>query len=94
MATPNIASNLSGLALRLVRDNLLSTADAENLQAEAVKKKIPFVTHLVQKNLVDERSLALSATEEFGVSLLDLDAIEADSLPAELVSDSRPLAIA
>ena len=47
MATASTATNLSGLALRLVRDNLLSPTDAERIQAEA---KIP---HLILTDAAD-----------------------------------------
>jgi len=87
MATPNIASNLSGLALRLVRDNLLSTADAENLQAEAVKKKLPFVTHLVASKKLDSATVARVASQEFGVPVFDITKLDMDSVPQKVVAD-------
>ena len=58
MATPNIAPNLSGLALRLVRDKLLSPADAERLQNEAQLKKTAFVTQLVDSKKLDSGTIA------------------------------------
>lgn len=87
MATPNTASNLSGLALRLVRDKLLSTADAEQLQSEATKKKTPFVTHLVETKKVDAATVANAASQEFGVPLLDIDAMDAEFLVKDLVAE-------
>jgi len=87
MATPSTATNLSGLALRLVRDNLLSTADAETLAGEAAKKKIPFVTHLVESKKLDSATVARVASQEFGVPLFDINQLDIDSIPAKVVAD-------
>jgi len=87
MATPSTATNLSGLALRLVRDNLLSTADAEMLAGEAAKKKIPFVTHLVESKKLDSATVARVASQEFGVPLFDINQLDIDSIPAKVVAD-------
>jgi type IV pilus assembly protein PilB len=87
MATPSTATHLSGLALRLVRDNLLSTADAEMLQGEAAKKKIPFVTHLVDSKKLDSATIARVASQEFGVPLFDISQLDLDSIPSKVVAD-------
>lgn len=87
MATPNTASNLSGLALRLVRDKLLSTSDAEQLQSEATRRKTPFVTHLVESKKVDAATVASAASQEFGVPLLEIDAVDHDYIPTGLVAE-------
>jgi len=87
MATPSTATHLSGLALRLVRDNLLSTADAELLQSEAAKKKIPFVTHLVDSKKLDSATVARVASQEFGVPLFDITQLDLDSIPSKVVAD-------
>lgn len=87
MATPNTASTLSGLALRLVRDKLLSATDAERLHMESLTRKIPFVTHLVASKKIDSATVARAASEEFGVPLLEVDALDAEVLPLKLVSE-------
>jgi len=87
MATPNTASTLSGLALRLVRDKLLSATDAERLHMESQTRKIPFVTHLVASKKIDSATVARAASEEFGVPLLEVDALDPEVLPIKLVSE-------
>ncbi len=87
MATPNTASTLSGLALRLVRDKLLSASDAERLHMESLTRKIPFVTHLVASKKIDSATVARAASEEFGVPLLEVDALDSEVLPMKLVSE-------
>ncbi|MDH5631943.1 MAG: type IV-A pilus assembly ATPase PilB [Gammaproteobacteria bacterium] len=87
MATPNTTSNLSGLALRLVRDNLLSTADAERFLAEAQKKKTPFVSWLVDNKKLDAATLARAASQEFGVPLMQITAFDHETIPTSLVNE-------
>lgn len=87
MATPNTTSNLSGLALRLVRDNLLSTADAERYLGEAQKKKMPFVSWLVENKKLDASTLARAASIEFGVPLIQISSVDIDSIPTNLVNE-------
>ena len=57
---------LSGLARRLVEDNLLDEDAARAAAEEARKTRVPFVTHLVQNEIVNSKSIATSASEEFG----------------------------
>lgn len=87
MATQSPPVRLSGLSRRLVADGLLSEADAQSALEHALKNKIPYVTYLVQQNLVTDTAIALSASEEFGVPLLDLDAIDGETTPKGLVSE-------
>jgi type IV pilus assembly protein PilB len=87
MATPNPASNLSGLALRLVRDGLLGPGDADRLQREAQSAKIPFVTHLVESKKLGSDIIARAASEEFGVPLFDIGALDLETAPIKLVDE-------
>jgi len=83
--SPNIV--LSGLARRLVGDGLLSEQQAAEALEDARKKKLPFVAFLVEKKLVDSRSIAWSAAQEFGVPVLDIDAMDLESAPVKLVDE-------
>ncbi len=87
MATASTATNLSGLALRLVRDNLLSASDAGRIQSEAHSKRIPFVTHLVESKKLDGATVARVASEEFGVPLFDINALDLETAPIKLVGE-------
>lgn len=77
----------SGLAWRLVRDGLLSEQQAAAAYEEATKRRLPFVTHLVEQKLLDSRAIAVAASHEFGVPLLDLTAIESSEMPVNLVDE-------
>ncbi|CAK0778860.1 Type IV pilus assembly protein TapB [Gammaproteobacteria bacterium] len=78
---------LSGLAQRLIQDNLLTQDQAEKAWEEATKQKVPFVEFIVRTKLADPRSIAVSASSEFGVPLLDLEAVDLQEIPLKLVSD-------
>jgi len=85
MATTQTAIKPSGLACRLVRDKLISEEQAESAHREALKRHEFFVQYLVQEVRLDSLPIALAAAHEFGVPLLDLDAIDLADLPLSLV---------
>ncbi len=87
MATPNPANSLSGLALRLVRDGLLSAGDAERLQNEAVARKVPFVSQLVESKKLSSAVIARAASEEFGIPLFEINALDLETAPVKLVDE-------
>src|SRR5690606_25024263 len=81
----NPAPILSGLARRLVADGLLGQEIARTALAEATKEKVPFVQHLVHHAILDARTIARVASEEFGTPLLDLDALNREVIPLKLI---------
>jgi type IV pilus assembly protein PilB len=87
MATPSTKVPLSGLARRLIRDGLLSEQDAEKAQELSNKKKLPFVSWLVDNQLSTPRAIANAAAQEFGVPLLDLNAFEIDRDVVKMVDE-------
>ena len=78
---------LSGLARRLVDDKLLDDFKAREASSEAQKTRVPFVTYLVQTRLVSARDIANAASEEFGTPLLDISALDPESVPQNLVEE-------
>ena len=87
MATTNPQINLSGLARRLVSDGSLSETDASGAHEQALKNKIPFVTHLVQKKVLDALTIANAASQEFGVPLFDISTMDMDVADTKLVDE-------
>jgi type IV pilus assembly protein PilB len=79
--------SLNGLARRLVADNILDSELAAKSIAQAKKDKVPFAQHLVTSGILDSRTLARIASEEFGSPVFDLDALNKDSIPQKLVDD-------
>ncbi|MGM0593530.1 MAG: type IV-A pilus assembly ATPase PilB [Pseudomonadota bacterium] len=87
MATTSPKVNLSGLARKLVHDDLLSEEEALKITEEARKEKTPFVSYAVAKNKIKAKDLAMAASQEFGVPIFDLDAMELDPDVTKLVEE-------
>jgi type IV pilus assembly protein PilB len=78
---------LQGLPLRLIQDGLLDEAAMLQAIADAKESQTNLVSYLVQAGLADPRDIAIAASQEFGVPLLDLDAVQLDLEVVKLVSD-------
>jgi type IV pilus assembly protein PilB len=78
MAVTASTTNLAGLPRRLVQDGLISEEKLVEAYDAAKKERLPLVAYLVNQELADARSIAVAASHEFGVPLLDLDAIDVD----------------
>src|SRR5210317_1312093 len=78
MAATASQTNLAGLPRRLVQDGIVSEAQLAEASDAAKKDKVPLVAYLVNEDLADARAIAVAASHEFGVPLMDLDALEID----------------
>jgi len=88
MAVSGNKIQLTGLARKLVLDGLLPEDQAAQAFQEALQDKKPFVSHLVENNIVAAKDIAHAAAAEFGVPLLDIEAIEIDPDTLKLVSEA------
>lgn len=79
--------HLSGLARKLVMDGLLEEAAAAEHHQKALSKKTGFVPYLVENNLVPASDIAVSASQEFGVPVVDISSMEIDIDIVKLVKD-------
>src|SRR6185295_5980508 len=87
MAVTASQGPLSGLPRRLVQDGIVSEADL-NAALEAIGGKAShLVPHLVANRLGDALQIAIAASHEFGVPLLDLDAVDLDLEVVRLVDE-------
>ena len=96
MAATAPRTNLAGLPRRLVQDGIVSEEKLVEAAAAAKKEKVPLVSYLVNADIADARAIAVAAAHEFGVPLLDLDAIEIDldvvrSVDQKLINKHRVL---
>ncbi len=78
---------LTGLARQMVLAELMDEKTAQQAQQQAQRNKLSLVTYLVQSKLVKSRALAELASEQFGVPFVDLNTIDKDSQPKELVAE-------
>lgn len=77
---------LSGLMRSLIREGYLNEVDVQKYMQAALADKVPLISYLVSKKLLDPQIIANHASLEFGVPLLDLDAIDLSTLPMSLVT--------
>ena len=77
-------TRLGGLALRLVRDGLLSEEQATAATEAATLAQRPWVTYIVSQGLVKAHDVAVAASVEYGVPLFDLDAMDPENMPTGL----------
>jgi type IV pilus assembly protein PilB len=96
MAATATQTSLAGLPRRLVQDGIVSADQLADATEKARKDKLPLVAYLVNENLADPRAIAVAASHEFGVPLLDLDALDLDidvvrAVDQNLISKHRVL---
>jgi type IV pilus assembly protein PilB len=87
MATAQPKLNVSGLAHRLVRDDLLTEETAQKALKQAQTQRTPFVSYLVEHKILDSGKIARAASQEFGVPLFDLDVLDLEQAPITLVEE-------
>jgi type IV pilus assembly protein PilB len=66
---------------------LIGEEQAESAFAEALKKKVPYVTYLVENNILASIDIAISASRGFGVPIFDLDVIDPSVVPTDAVGE-------
>ena len=77
----------AGAPSRLVQDGLLEEKAVQKALAAATEANTSLVSYLVTNGLADAREIAIAASQEFGVPLLDLEAMQPDLETVRLVSD-------
>ncbi len=78
MAVSAPSSPLTGLPRRLVQDGIIQEEAILQAIEDARKDKTSLVAHIIAKNLAESRKVALAASHEFGVPLMDLEVLELD----------------
>ncbi|MDH3401738.1 MAG: type IV-A pilus assembly ATPase PilB [Chromatiales bacterium] len=87
MAVSAANSALGGLPRRLVDDGIIDEQVLLDAAEVAKKQRTPLVAYLVANTLADARSIAVAASNEFGVPLLDMEAFESDIDIIKLVDE-------
>jgi type IV pilus assembly protein PilB len=78
MAVTATTNSLAGLPRRLVQDGIVSEDQLQDAAESAKKERLSLIAYLVSEEIADARAIAVAASHEFGVPLLDLDAVEID----------------
>ncbi|CAD2266186.1 Type II secretion system protein E [Stutzerimonas stutzeri] len=79
--------SLSGLARQMVLAGVLDERAAQQAQVQALRNKSSLVTYVVQNKLAKGGVVAELASEQFGVALLDLAALDKEVLPKDIVNE-------
>ena len=81
----SIVMPLSGVARRLIADQIIQEAQAQEALQLASQQKLSLVSYLVQNNIADGNKIANAIADEFGSPLFDINALSKESIPVELV---------
>jgi type IV pilus assembly protein PilB len=96
MAVSASTASITGLPLRLVQDKIVPEATMLEAIDECKKNKATIVEYLIENNLAKAQQVAIAASHEFGVPLLDLDSFDLDldivkSVDSKLITKHRVL---
>jgi type IV pilus assembly protein PilB len=83
-AVPTMA--LPGLARALIAQGQLTQQQAQQLYAEAQRKRTGFIAELIDSRAVSPRELAHTMSQAFAAPLIDLDAVDPQRLPQGVLS--------
>jgi len=78
-------THFSALGRALVQQGRLPQGDAAAIQSEANRAGVPFVQQLVSSKKLSAKEVSLFAAQTFGYPLLDLNAVDLDQLPVNLI---------
>lgn len=76
----------SGLATSLAASSLLSEPDSQRYLSQAKAQRKPFVTFLIENDILDSKALADFCELEYGVPLLDLAAFDLAEIPQKYLN--------
>ncbi|MEY3017789.1 MAG: hypothetical protein RL336_924 [Pseudomonadota bacterium] len=82
-----VTSKLSGLARRLVNDNVFDETQAAEYSQAALAEGLSFVSYIVGGGMVDGQRVAEAAAEEFGSPLYDLRHHAGHAFPKKFIDD-------
>jgi type IV pilus assembly protein PilB len=84
---PSLAG-LTGMARRLVSEDVLPEADVRKAVADSLQAKTTLIPWLLDHNLVDSARLTRIASDEFGMPMMDVAALAPGSMPVNLISEA------
>ena len=78
---------LSDFIHYLIQDGLLTENEIEIHRTQAQRKHTPLLRYLVINNFIDSHQVAIKASKEYNLPFFDLEAIEFQSLPIQLLNE-------
>src|SRR5690606_12920409 len=87
MASSASSIKLNGLSKRLVSEGLIQENAALQAQLDARKKKLTLPACLAEDYNINARKIAVAASEESGLPLFDLAALDPENVPKNLIEE-------
>jgi type IV pilus assembly protein PilB len=87
MATTKTSVSPGGLARYLIQAGIVTQEQAAQAGQRAQQEHTPLLSQLVALGFAQADQIAFTASQEFGVPLFDLDAMDLESLPTDLVEE-------
>lgn len=84
-------ANFYGLLSVVVEHGLLTSDDAQSAATTCSSQNRPFLSYLVENELIDSQVIAKICCEEFSTPLFDLTTFDINQLPADLLNEKRIL---
>ena len=78
---------LQGLSRKLVNDGLIDEEKAIEAIKGAREEKITFTQYLVNNKILSAKKIAMEASAEFGLPVFDLNALDMEAAPKNIVDD-------
>jgi len=78
---------LNGLPRRLVSDGLIEEQAVVDALVSSTKEKVSFTSYLVENNILTALTIAMEASKEFGLPVFDLNAVDMEFIPRDIVDD-------
>jgi len=87
MASSSENIPLSDFIHYLIKDGFLTENEVEIHRIQAQRKHIPLLSYLVINNFINSHQVAIKASQEYNLPFFDLEAIELQSLPIQLLNE-------
>lgn len=78
---------LTGLAARLVVDQLIDEKTLRSALSQATKTKQPLSSYLIREKLLSAKDISVATAEEFGMPVMDLNAFDPENVPKNLIQE-------
>ncbi len=85
MAITKPTTSLSGLALILVQEKLLTESEVITIQSQAAAQKNAFITQAIASKKITSEKIAITASKAFSFPYFNLDVFSPDYLPAKSI---------
>ena len=81
------APSFGGLAKRLVLEGVVEAGTMQKALTESQREQVSLVSYLVANKIAKAAQVAWIMADEFGDPLIDLDMIETDTIPKDVLDE-------